>query len=225
MSDSALVGKHRIVNIGLAWDEYNTAVVLQHEGDHVEYSRLPGIEDGILTLSGTVRNGVNFEEERDLGIQLYYDPPPRPLTVGQIARTYCPDSGVPVASLRMPLGPGSFYTEDNYTRTYRPCPDPHEIPSDTPAPASRAEASELWQAARDASQAREELTVTLPWITAMDWVADGEAFSVSADVREAIDVHGPGVYRLVLWGPVDGERTVISEYAVFHGIEPPVSYE
>ena len=214
-----------MVNVGLAWDEYNTAVVLQYEGDHVEYDRLPGIEDGILTMSGTVRNGVMFEEDRDLGIQLYYDPPPRPLTGGQIARTYCVDSGVQIASLRRPPGSGSFYSRDEYTKVHRPCPDPYEVSADTPAPASRAEARELWQAARDASQAREELMVTLPWITALDWVAEGEAFSVSADVKEVIDAYGSGVYRLVLWGPVDGEASVISESAIFHGIEPPVSYE
>ena len=225
MSDSALDEKHRMVNVGLAWDEYNTAVVLQYEGDHVEYDQLPGIEDGILTMSGTVRNGVVFEEDRDLGIQLYYDPPPRPLTGGQIARTYCVESGTQIASLRRPPGSGSFYSKDEYTKVHRPCPDPYEVSADTPAPASRAQARDLWQAARDASQAREELMVTLPWITALDWVAEGEAFSVSADVKEVIDVHGPGVYRLVLWGPVDGERSVISEYAIFHGIEPPVSYE
>ena len=225
MSDSALDWKHRKINVGLVWDEYNTAVVLQYEGDHVEYDLLPVIEDGILTMSGTVRNGVVFEEDRDLGIQLYYDPPPRPLTGGQIARTYCADSGVQIASLRTPPASGSHYTEDEYTKPYRPCPDPYEVSADTPAPASRAEARELWQAARDASQARDELTVTLPWITAMDWGADGGAFSVRADVREIIDVHGPGVYRVVLWGPIEGERSVISEYAVFHRIEPPVDYE
>ena len=225
MSDSALDWKHRKINVGLVWDEYNTAVVLQYEGDHVEYDLLPVIEDGILTMSGTVRNGVVFEEDRDLGIQLYYDPPPRPLTGGQIARTYCADSGVQIASLRTPPASGSHYTEDEYTKPYRPCPDPHEVSADTIAPASRAEARELWQAARDASQARDELTVTLPWITAMDWVADGGAFSVRADVREIIDVHGPGVYRVVLWGPIEGERSMISECAVFHRIEPPMSYE
>ena len=224
-SDSALDGKHRMVSVGLAWDEYNTAVVLQYEGDYVNYDRLPSIEEGILTMSGTVRNGVVFEEDRDLGIQLYYDPPPRPLTGGQMARTYCVESGVPVASLRRPPGVGSFYTEDSYTRAYRPCPDPHEVSADTPAPASRKEARELWQAARDASQAREELTVTLPWITALDWVAEGEAFSVSADVRAIIDVHGSGVYGVVLWGPIEGERSVISEYAIFYGVEPPINYE
>ena len=225
MSDSALDWKHRKVNVGLAWDEYNTAVVLQYEGDNVVYDTLPVIEDGILTMSGTVGNGAVFEEDRDLGVQLFYDPPPRPLTGGQIARTHCVENGVQVASVRRPPPPGSRYTEDDFMKSYRPCPDPYEVPPDTPAPASRAEARELWKAARVESRTREELTVTLRWVTAQDWSTDGGAFSVRADVREVIDVHGPGVYRLVLWGPVDGERSVISVYALFHGIEPPVSYE
>ena len=215
MSESALDWKHRMVNVGLAWDEYNTAVVLQYEGDYVEYDQLPVIEDGVLTMSGMVANGVAFEEDRDLGVQLYYDPPPRPLTGGQVARTYCADSGVQVASLRRPPSPGSRYTTDDFMRSYRPCPDPYEVPPETPAPASRAEARELWEVARAESGAREELTITLPWITAQDWSAKGETFVVRAGVQEVIDVHGPGIYRVVLWAPIDGERAVISEFAIF----------
>ena len=225
LSESALDRRHRAVNIGLAWDEYNTSVVLQYEGDHVEYDRLPVIEDGVMTMSGKVGNGVGFEEDRDLGVQLYYDPPPRTLTGGQIARTYCADSGVQVASLREPPPPGSRYTSDDFMTSYRPCPDPYSVPADTPAPGSRAEARELWEAARAESRARGELTVTLPWITAQDWSASGEGFTVSADVRDVVEIHGPGVYRVVLWGPVGEERAIISEYAIFHEIEPPISYE
>ena len=225
MSENTLDWKHRKVNVGLAWDEYNTAVVLQYEGDYVRYGQLPVMEDGILAMSGTVGNGVGFEEDRDLGVQLFYDPPPRPLTGGQIARTYCADSGVQVASLREPPPPGSRYPSDDFMRSYRPCPDPYAVPADTPAPASRAEARELWETARAESGARDELTVTLPWITAQDWRVNGGAFEARADMREVIDVHGPGVYRVVLWGTIDGEREVISEYALFHGIEPPVSNE
>ena len=221
LSESALDRKHRKVNLGLAWDEYNTAVVLQYEGDYVEYGQLPVIEDGGLTMSGMVGNGVAFEEDHDLGIQLFYDPPPRPLTGGQIARTYCVESGVQVASLRVPPPPGSRYTSDDFEKSYRPCPDPHEEPADTPAPASRDESRELWEAARDESRAREEETVTLPWITAQDWSANGETFEVRADVQEVIDVHGPGVYRVVLWAPINGERAVISEYVIFHEIVTP----
>ena len=221
MSENALDWKHRKVNIGLAWDEYNTVVVLQYEGDYVEYDRLPAIEDGVLAMSGTVGNGVVFEEDRDLGVQLFYDPPPRPLTGGQIARTYCADSGVQVASVRRPPPSGSRYTSDDFEKSYRPCPDPYTVQADMPAPTSRTEARELWETARAESGAREELTVTLPWVTAQDWSANGEAFEVRADVREVVDVHGPGVYRVVLWAPVDGERAVISEYALFHEIEPP----
>ena len=225
MSESALDWKHRKVNIGLAWDEYNTVVVLQYEGDYVEYDRLPTIEDGVLAMSGTVGNGVVFEEDRDLGVQLFYDPPPRPLTGGQIARAYCADSGVQVAAMREPPSPGSRYTSDDFEKSYRPCPDPYTVQADMPAPTSRTEARELWETARDESRTRGELTVTLPWITAQDWRVNGGAFEVSADVREVIDVHGPGVYRVVLWGTIDGEREVISEYALFHEIEPGASQE
>ena len=79
---------HRKVNIGLAWDRYNFVVVQHFEGDYVEYDHLPAIEDGILTMSGRVKNGVRFDEGQDLGVLVYYDPPPHPLTRGQVSRTY-----------------------------------------------------------------------------------------------------------------------------------------
>ena len=51
---------HRKVNIGLAWDSYNLKVVQHFESDKVEYGVVPVIEEGVLTLSGTVKEGVVF---------------------------------------------------------------------------------------------------------------------------------------------------------------------
>ena len=95
--------QHRRANISIAWDRYNTAMFQHFEGDYVEYDQLPHISDGVLTLSGQTTNGVRFGRERDLGLQIYYDPPPDTLTLGQVARTYCYDNGRLVASLREPL--------------------------------------------------------------------------------------------------------------------------
>ena len=73
---------HRKVNIGIAWNRYNTLMYQHFEGDYVEYDRLPTIANGILSLSGTTKNGVRFGENRDLSIQIYYDAPPHELTRG-----------------------------------------------------------------------------------------------------------------------------------------------
>ncbi len=99
---------HRKVSIGLAWDRYNAELYQHFEGDYVEYDRLPTIANGSLSLSGTAKNGVRFGEPGDLGVDIYYDPPPHELTGGQVARTYCYDSGRQVASLREPLT-GGYY--------------------------------------------------------------------------------------------------------------------
>ena len=224
MNSQALAPHYRIVNIGLAWDEYNSEVVLQCEGDYVKYDQLPAIEDGILSLSGTVKNGVSLNEDRDLGVQIYYDPPPHPLTLGQISRTYCSGVGRQIAALRAPLAGNRFYTEDDFTKSYRPCADPHKIPPDAPAPESRDEARQLWQEARDASEAREALSITGSWVTASEWTARNEVFSVKADVRDLLTENGTGVYKLILWGDIGSERAVISEYAIFHGVTPPDGY-
>ena len=225
MNSQALNPHYKMVNIGLAWDEYNSEVVLQFEGDYIEYDRLPVIEDGILSLSGTVKNGVSFKEDRDLGVQIYYDPSPRPLTSGQISRTYCSDSGRQMAALRAPLTGNRSYTEDEFTKSHRPCADPHEIPPEAPAPKSRDEASQLWREARDASEAREALPITVPWVTASEWTARGGVFSVKADVGNLLAAYGMGVYKLILWGGIGSERAVISEYSIFHGITAPDTYD
>lgn len=208
--------RHRAVNVGLAWDRYNFVTVQQFEGGRVTYERPPAIDAaGVLAFSGATRDGDAFGERLDLGVQVYHDPPPRPLTRGQLARTYCYDAGLPVAALRPPPGPRSWYPDDAFATSHRPCPSPYDVPADAPAPGSPDEAHAAWQAAYDASQAREERSVTAPWITADEWTADGQRFAVTADLSEVLAEHGAGVYSLAVWGVVEGGRAVISKYAIF----------
>ena len=133
---------HRKVNIGLAWDDHNFSVIQHFEGDYIEYDLLPEIRNGTLSLAGTTKNGVTLARDEDLGVQIYYDPPPHPLTRGQIVRTYCYDNGLLVAALRPSLPEDWFYTEDEYGVTGEGCPDPYDVPQDAPAPQSAEEANE-----------------------------------------------------------------------------------
>ena len=208
---------HWKVNIGLAWDKYNFLVVQHFEGDHVEYSSLPNIRDGILSIEGTMKNGVTFNKDQDLSVQIYYDPPPRSLTRGQLSRTYCYTYGRPIASLRPPLRGNSFYSEDVFVKLYESCRDPYEFPSEAPAPRSHDEARRFWQEAYAASQASEPISVTVPWITASEWTASGDIFSVRADIGHLLDKYGDGVYSLVVWASLGGENIIISEYSLFLG--------
>ena len=215
---------HKAVNLGVAWDRYNFQAVQHFEGDYVEYETIPKIENGILAVSGEAKNGVTFNQDRDLGVQIYYDQPPHSLTRGQVARTYCVDSGTRVASLRPRLRGNSYYSEDEYTTSFRPCPDPYDISPEASAPSSPDDAHEYWQAAYDASQAIGERSVTVPWITARSWTADGVSFRATADIGEVLGEYGAGVYTILVWAPMDGERVIISEYSIFHAVTPPDTY-
>ena len=214
--------EHRKVNIGLAWDRYNTVMVQHFEGDYVEFDQLPAITNGVLSVSGTTKNGARFAD--NLGQQIYYDQAPHMLTRGQVARTYCVDGGRQVASLRKPLSPGSFYPSNDFTKTYDPCPDPYDVPPETPGPNSVSEAHQAWQNAYNASRLSVPQIITVPWITASERTVSGNAFAMKADISRILDQHGPGVYSVALWGSVGGADAVISEYSIFHDVTPVDTY-
>ena len=208
---------HKMVNIGIAWDEYNFIAIQQFEGDYVLFSALPAIQNGILSFFGSPKNGANLGGERDLGVQIYYDPLTHPLTRGQIARTYGYDRGLIIAALRPPPEPGRRYTSEKFTTEYRRAerPDPYAVPADAPPAQSREDARRLWQAAYDASQEKVDRVVESTWVTATDWSVTNDSFAVSADISSLLAQHGDGVYTILIWGEINGERTPISEYSIF----------
>ena len=212
---------HKKVNIGLAWDQYNLKLYQHFEGDYVEYDQLPVIENDRLSFSGSVKNGAKFDEKEDLGVLIFYDPPPGELTRGQISRTYCYDPGLPVAALRPRINPGRSYSEHIFSMTYSTCPDPYEVPKDAPAADSPSEATELWGEAYYTSEFQTEQEITGPWINSSNWTAQGTHFSVSAYIRQTLIRHGNGVYTIVIKGNIDGEDTIISQYSIFHEVTPP----
>ena len=217
---------HRKVNIGLAWDSYNLKVVQHFEVDHVEYGVVPVINEGVLTLSGTVEDGVVFLGSTDLSVGIYYDPPPHSLTRGQLARTYCYDYGRLVAFLEPPLTGNSDSLDDEFTDTYIPCPDPYDVPADLPPPRSPGEDDDLWEAAYEESLNMAEIATLVRLVPAYEWEAHDTSFSVKADLSEVLADHGPGVYTITVWGwdPDAGTTVIVSEYSIFHGITPPDGY-
>ena len=89
---------------------------------------------------------------------------------------------------------------------------------------SHNEAHSIWLSAYRESLARQPQTIAVPWITAQKWTAKGKEFSIAADLSDVLAEHGEGVYSLVVWGAIDGEDVVISEYSIFHGVTPPGTY-
>ncbi len=215
---------HKKVSIGLAWDKYNMVGYQHFEGDYVEYDQLPQISNGVLSLSGRAINELRFASRGELGLQLLYDPSPHSLTRGQVSRTYCYNSGIMIAAFRYPLTSGWSWNEDAFTTTQSPCPNPYDIPHDAPAPRSPVEARRFWQEAYDASQNSRKQIITGPWITASEWTARGTDFAVTADVSGLLAEYGPGVYTILLWGEMGGEDVPVSEYSIFHEVEPPGAY-
>ena len=214
---------HRKVNIGIAWDRYNTVLYQHFEGDYVDYDHLPSIKSGVLAIDGRTKNGATIAGSWDLAVQVFYDPPPHMLTRGQLARTYCYDNGLYVAVLRPPAGGGS-YSDHAFTSTYQPCPNPYNVSADAAAPRSVTQANRFWLEAYRASEAIQSQSIIVPWITANQWVVNGDRFRVTADVRDLLAKHGAGVYSLTIWGVANGEDVVLSKYSIFYDITPPATY-
>ena len=213
--------QHKKVNIGIAWDRHNFKMVQHFEGDYVEYEKAPSIQGGILSLKGRVKNGAGIGSEDGLGVQIYYDRPPRRLTLGQLSRTYCYGIGLEVAALREPLAGGWYYPDDEFTTTQTTCPDPYDVSPTAPAPKSHKEAGVFWQSAYDASRSSPTRSVTSPWITAGTWDASSSNFNVVADIGRVLQKHGPGVYTVVVWADIGAIREPVSDYAIFYKVDPP----
>ena len=217
---------HRKVNIGLAWDSYNAIIVQHFEGDYVEYDQPPTIiatpTSGRLIVSGRTKNGARFEEDLDLRVALYYDPPPQQLTSGQLARTYCYNIGRKDATFRPRLPKDWYYPTDEHTTTpSSSCADPYQIPADSPPATSPWDARFMW---RSAQVQISPSPITVPWITAFDWEAENQVFYMAADIHLLLVKYGPGVYTIAVSGLIDGEEAIISEHSIFHDVEVPDNY-
>ena len=205
------------MNIGIAFDNYNLSVYAILEGDYVEYTDLPKIENDSLIISGSTNHDIRFDAVDQLGIEVLYDPPPDPLSIGQLSRGACYYGSLPIAILIPPRNVGIYQSESPVEYDYVKCTTPREISPDMPAPQSIDEAhsvySESWNTA-------EVFTNTVPQIRSSHWEASGNQFSVSADIGNLLEEHGAGVYTVLVWG-VDH---TISHYSIFHGITPPDTY-
>ena len=210
---------HKKVNIGLAWDSYNVAFYQHFEGDYVEYDQLPSIHEEVLTLSGSTKNGARIDRNEELQVQIYYDPPPSSLTRGQLSKTSCYDNGLPVGSIRWPLTGNWRWNEHQFSKTIRPCLDPRDVPSDSVPP--KPSAFYL----RPPTPPSSPRVVTVPWITATKFTVTGNSFYVQANISQVLSKRGDGVYSIMVWGMIDGERGVISEHSIFHGVIPPDTYD
>lgn len=222
--------RYRKATIGLAEDQRFLRLTVLLERDFIEYELLPTLNEGVLTFSGKVKNGIDLDGGKGLSATVFFDPPPSNLTAGQISRVYSSDHGLRVAAIRRPAAEGRRWTTHEYTRKYNACPTPYDFPSDTKAPQSPDEASEFHDKAKETclairNQGESGVEITVPWITASKWEVQRDAFAVEADLGDVVGSHGNGLYEVVVWGELNGEDVGISEYVIFHGVTPLGTYD
>ena len=211
-----LSADYRLMSIGLAYDDYNYLLYPQLETDYLTYKEPPSIRGGALRLRGTVNREVRFRDDKDLSVDISYDPLPQTLTPGQLARTTCYDHGVPVAALRPPLSDARYYTESQYLRTYRACPNPYAVASGRPAPSSYSEAVKLRRQIREGPRPAREIEV--PWITARAWDIDVTEFRVTAGFSRILKKHGPGIYTVRVWAKRGSVNVLVSRYSILYDL-------
>ena len=222
--DNILDPIHRKLNLGIAWDHYNLHVVQQFEGDYVEFELRPAIKSGVLAFRGSLNNGARIvpgDLKRDLGVQIFFDPPLRELTRGQVSRSYSYSYNLQVASLRPPPQPGYHYTGDQFPQEFCRGPDPYGVSPEAWAPRTPEESNRLHKEMKALEVCR---FVRVPWVSASRWKLTVDGFNVQANLRSVVDQHGPGIYTVVLWAMIDDESQVVSEYPIFHKTRPPDGY-
>ena len=57
--------------------------------------------------------------------------------------------------------------------------------------------------------------IQIPWLTADDWQVQGANITISANLGDVIETHGPGVYTIVVWGAVEEEGLPLTNYSIF----------
>ena len=226
--ETMLDSSYRKVNIGLAWDR-NTFKAVQHfEGDYVDFTKVPTVQDRELALEGRLKNGKEFDSGHPLVALLVYDRKPGTLTQGQLAQTSCYSHGEIIAGLIPP----SFPLQDDfeYTATVEQpeCPDPYKIGRTAGRPESRQGMVKVWEEAREKSKRVRESETSIYVTKPRELTAEGDHFALTADLTGLLEEHGPGVYTVILIArlaedPGD-EGEIISEFSIFHGVRTPPTY-
>ena len=214
------------VNIGLAWDR-NTFKAVQHfEGDYVELTLLPTIQEGELAIEGQLKEGYEFDGIYPLVAFITYDSKPRTLTREELIQTSCYSHGEVVAAVIPPspfLRAGHEYTE---TMEGPQCTDPYRTRREEERPETRMEMERAWTESKKRSERIGETEFSIRVVKAQELEVEGRAFWLTADLQDLLDEHGPGVYTVALLAVLEGSDglEVISEYSIFHQVRAPRNY-
>lgn len=218
------------LNIGIAYDRFNTVMAQHFATDYVTFTQLPGIDQsGLLRMKGVVDHRATLDIGRTANVQVVYDPPPRKLTRGQLSHTYSLCNGQRVAYIVEPLPPRRSYTtpEVKTEQHAARCVDPYNTQPEHPAPDSPDAAHQAWADAKKLSAVGTSTRIQIRRVTAeMLDTADGHSFDIRANLSQVIRDHGPGVYTVLLWArPFHlSEPEPISKYSIFWQAQPPADH-
>ncbi len=190
---------HRKVNLGIACNALTCWVVQQFEADHIRFSALPAIAGGRLNFAGELAEGMGLD-----GVAVWYHPPPRPLTLGQLDATYSYGAGqYPAVFLRPPLEDDRYYADNVSNYAWKTGIDPYALDPGLGrinAPPLRVDVVH---------------TRAVPWTTAAVWESAGSSFRVTADLAPILEDAGPGVYTVQIWAKAGEERVAVTNYSIF----------
>ena len=129
-----------------------------------------------------------------------------------------------VASLLPPPAPGYAYRDlEAETVSYDRCVSPYDVPSTTSGPLTVTEEEAQYEQVK-ATALIPGTTALVAWAVADRWDVGADSFRVSADIGEALDLNGAGVYQVLLWGSISGQTALIADYPVFYGVQVPEGY-
>ena len=74
-----LYKSHTVMNLGIACNEITCSIVQNFEGDNVTFDKKPTISNGKLSFAGKLKGGFTLHS-----VQVWYNQPPHPLTLGQL---------------------------------------------------------------------------------------------------------------------------------------------
>ena len=223
---SLLHPAHTVMNAGIAHSRFNKVLVQQFSSDYVTYQTRPAIDErGILRVQAHV-TGATMEIGRTTNLQVWFDPPPKPLSRGQLAHTYgvCPPRQVAYLAPAPP--PGRAYTgpELKTWTQHSECTEPLEVSRDVPPPRTIDEAMQAWKTAKDRGITNgTSVTTRTRRVTTPHLSRSPGQLTVEADLSQVIWENGPGVYTVVIWGrPLHLTDPVpLSVQAIFLGTSPP----
>ena len=211
-----------VVSIGVAYHDYDMEVYVITESDYVIYDHPPSVENGELFVAGSTRPPVWFDTPDQLIVQIQYQPPPQPLTIGQLARSSCLVGDDLILSLVPPQDVGQYQSTEAFELTYERCRLPRRIRADLPPPQSAEEGQQLLSQARFWTK---PVTTVVPQKRASEWSADGRKFAVRANIADELNQFGPGVYIVNVYYYANETGKPLSSNAIFHGIPRPTIYD